>query len=58
MRASESRTVPNGDYEAPIGAGGDMRLLYLTCNHKGHRTGGQFKGNLPWRCPACVKESK
>jgi hypothetical protein len=47
-----------------IGAGSDMRLLYLCGTarnpHKGNRTGGKFKGNTPMLCPACntAKEQK
>jgi len=37
-----------------------MELLYINCGHKGVRAGGLFRrikgaGELPMRCPACVK---
>ena len=45
------------------GAGnGDMRLLYLCGTasnpHKGQRTGGSFRGNLPMVCPNCNTKGK
>ena len=37
------------------GSGMSMSLLYM-CKHRGHRTGGTFRGNLPMYCPACTEK--
>lgn len=29
-------------------------LLFM-CHHKGLRQGSLMRGNIPWRCPACVR---
>ena len=47
----------------PAGGGGmDLRLLYMCGTaakpHKGQRTGGAFRGNVPMRCPACNARPK
>lgn len=38
------------------GPGVDMRQQFVACGHKGSKVGATFRGNLPWRCPACTAE--
>lgn len=33
-------------------------LLYVTCGHKGLRTGGLFLRGVPMRCPACTAAAR
>lgn len=33
---------------------GPHLILYIRCEHKGLRLGGEWQGRLPMRCPMCV----
>ena len=59
-RFSPERDRTAQQYAVPGGM--DQRLLFMCGTadnaHKGDRAGAQFKGSIPWKCAACVREKK
>jgi len=55
---NNARTLPDlTAKQSKIGGGMCHKLIFM-CVHKGHRTGGLFRGNMPIKCPDCNKEPK